>query len=86
MGSGGRPPGLPRAAWPRIPAFGPSTNGIDIRRQSEGSTRKAVPDGTHPKPASLGEAGRPHFAASPAALSRGVQAKKGVVYTCSYRL
>jgi len=49
------------------------------------STRKAVPDGTHPRPVGLGEAAQPHLAATIAPLSREVQAKSGVAYDCSYQ-
>jgi len=85
MGSGNRPPGLFRAARPRITTFGTITNGTDIARQLGASTRKAVPDGTHPRLAGIGEAARPHLAATEAALSCEVQAKSGVAYNCSYR-
>ena len=66
------PPGLPRAAWPKKTEFGLSTRITDLKKQSGASTRRRWPNGRDPRPAGLGEDGRPHFAASQAALSRGV--------------
>ena len=43
----------------------------DFRRRSRSSTQRRWPDGQIPRPAGLGEAGRPHFAASQAPASRG---------------
>ena len=41
-----------------------------IQKQSGPSHEKAVPGGSTPRPAVLGEAARPHLAASEVALSR----------------
>ena len=43
----------------------------DLRRESRASTQRRWPDGRIPRPAGLGEAGRPHLAASGAPASRG---------------
>ena len=46
----------------------------DLRRESRASTQRRWPDGSIPKLASIGEAGRPHLAASEAPSWRGRQA------------
>ena len=43
----------------------------DTRRRSGASTRRAVANGVNPKPAGLGEADQPHFAAPQPQLWRG---------------
>ena len=54
---------------------GHATN-TDLRKQSRTSVQRRWPDGRTPRPAGLGEAGRPHLAVSHAPASRGRQAHR----------
>ena len=64
----GQPP-LGRPAWPCLRSGNASYT--DSRRKSGTSTQKRWPDGQNPRTAGLGEAGRPHLAATQAPASRG---------------
>ena len=59
----------------------------DLKRRSRASLQRQWPRGHIPRPAGLGEAGRPHSAASQAPASRGNQAQPpatdATCFTCS---
>jgi len=63
-GSGGRPPGLPRAARPKESASEEYTRRTNVQEGSEAIHRRSVARWHNPRPAGLGWAARPHHAAS----------------------
>ena len=61
-------PPLGRPAWTCL--LSSNASYTDSRKQSGTSTQRRWPDGQNPRPAGLGEAGRPHSAATQALASR----------------
>ena len=70
-GSRGRPPGLPWAAQPKIPAPEEDTRRTDVQEGSEAMHKRSVARWHNPRLAGLGWAARPHLAASQLLASRG---------------